>query len=125
MHLDGGNGHCLSLRLPHDKLLPESSALAQQLPARSMHPLSDEGMLEGFRRRNPLVRVQRQALLQQVDEVVELPGLGVVHAARCGHEAGPQVARRLDHWQGSDGRLHRRSSQQMDNQSDMKSICYF
>lgn len=91
-----------------------------------MRPLRDKGMLQGLRRRDPLVGIERQAALQQVDEVVEFPCLRIVHAARRGQEAGAQVARRLDHRQGSDGRLYRvLVSKQTNKQSASKTHVLF
>lgn len=52
-----------------------------------------------------LVRVQREALLQQVDEVVEMPGFGIVHPCRCSVEPGSQVSRWLHYGQCSYRRL--------------------
>lgn len=43
----------------------------------------EEGMLQCFTCTNPLVRVQREALLQQVNKVIEMPRLSVVHPCRC------------------------------------------
>lgn len=49
-----------------------------------MHPLREEGMLQGFRGSDPLVWVQRYAALKKIDELVELPGLCIIHVAGCG-----------------------------------------
>lgn len=43
-------------------------------------PGREEGVLQRVGWLDPLLRVQRKAVLEQVDEVVQVPGLGVVHA---------------------------------------------
>lgn len=75
---------------------------APSLPPMNMRPMGKERMLEGFGRREALIRVQRQAPLEQVDKVVELPALGVIHARRRGQEARTQVPRRLNACEGAD-----------------------
>lgn len=45
-------------------------------------------MLECFRGSDPLVGVQRQTALQQVNELIEISSLGIIHTARCSNEAG-------------------------------------
>jgi hypothetical protein len=65
-------------------------------------PSGEERVLERIGGLDPLVRVQRQALLQQVDKVVEVPRLRVVHARRRRHKTRAEVARRLYHGEGLD-----------------------
>ena len=62
-------------------------------------------MLEGLQWRDPLVRIERQAALQEVDKVVELLGFHITHAAGGGQKTGPQIAGRLNGGQGLDGSL--------------------
>ena len=59
-------------------------------------------------RQNPLVRVQVEAAVQQVVEQLQVLGLGLAHARRCGGEACAQVACRLDDGQRFNGGLERR-----------------
>lgn len=54
---------------------------------------------------DPLVGVERQAVFQEVDEVVQLSSFRVVHAPGCGHETGPEIASWFDHWESPDGCL--------------------
>lgn len=56
-------------------------------------------------RLDALIRVEGEALLEQVDKVVEVLGLGVVHASRGGQQTGAEVAGRFDDGEGSDGGL--------------------
>lgn len=62
-----------------------------------MHPLREEGMFQRFRGSNPLVGVQRYAALEEVDELVELSRLRIVHAARRSQEARTKIPGWLDH----------------------------
>ena len=57
-------------------------------------------MLQRLRGRDPLLWGQRQAALEQVNEVVEIPRLGITHALRRGQQAGTQVTRGLDGREG-------------------------
>lgn len=59
-------------------------------------------MLQRLRRRDPLFGIDSQAAVQEVMEKIEVPGLGLVHAAGCDHEARAQVSSWLDHGQDSD-----------------------
>lgn len=69
---------------------------------RGAHLLLKEGMHQRLRGRDPLVRVDGQAAVQEVIEVVQLPRLCLVHAARCDHEARAEVPSWLYHGQYSD-----------------------
>jgi hypothetical protein len=46
-------------------------------------PRCEEGMLQRICGLDPLLRVERQAGLQEIDKVVQVPGLRIVQAARC------------------------------------------
>lgn len=71
-------------------------------PCRRANLLLEEGMLQCLRRRDPLVGVDSQAAVQEVMEMVEVSGLGLVHAARCDHEARAEIPSWLHHGQNSD-----------------------
>lgn len=64
-------------------------------------PRRKERMLQGFGGLDPLVRVQCQTLLQQVDKVIEVLCLRIIHPRRSSRQARAEVSRRLDHRQGS------------------------
>lgn len=74
-------------------------------PCRCANPFHEEWMLQRIRGRDPLFGVDSQATVQEVMEKIEVPGLGLVHAAGCDHEARAEVPRWLDHGQNSDGCL--------------------
>ncbi|KAK2005529.1 hypothetical protein LZ32DRAFT_171845 [Colletotrichum eremochloae] len=76
------------------------------LPLRRSDLRREEGMLQRVGRLDSLLRVERQAVLKQVDEMVEVPSLGVVHSRRCGEEAGAQITRRFDDRQDPGGCLY-------------------
>lgn len=59
-------------------------------------------MPQRFARCKALIGVQRQAALEEVHKVVQLPRLGIAHAARCRQQAGAQIPRRRDHSHGFD-----------------------
>ena len=62
-------------------------------------------MAERIRRFDPLVRVERETVLKEVDKMVQVPSLGVVHPSRGGHEPRPQVACGFHHSHGPNGSL--------------------
>lgn len=59
-------------------------------------PRRKEGMLQRVGGLDSLLRVERQAVLEQVDKVVQVSSLGVVHTRRRSEEAGAQVTRRFN-----------------------------
>lgn len=64
-------------------------------------------MPQRFVGRDPLIRVEIEAPLEQVKEEVELPGLSVTHGARCSREARAEISRGLGHGKGLDSSLQR------------------
>jgi hypothetical protein len=64
-----------------------------------------ERMLQRLGGGDPLLRVQRQTPLEEVDKMVELAAFRVRHARRGGQEPCPQVARGFDAREGSNGGL--------------------
>lgn len=72
-----------------------------------MHLLGKEGVLERIRRKDPLVRIDVEAAVQEVVEQIQLPRLRLGHAGRCGLQAGSQISGRLDGGQGPDSGLRR------------------
>lgn len=74
-----------------------------------MNAMRKKRMPQRLRRREALIRVQRQAPLEQVHKVVQLSALGVIHAGRGRQEARPQIPRRLDARQCPDVCLWKRS----------------
>jgi hypothetical protein len=73
--------------------------------------VGEEGVTQSFRGCESLVGIESQTALEEIDKVIELPGLRVIQATGCGQQAGTQVTRRLDGCQGSDGGLQREASQ--------------
>lgn len=63
-------------------------------------------MPQRLRRLNPLIRIQRKTLLQQINKQIEVLRLRVVHARRRTHQARAQVAGWLDDGEGLDCGLH-------------------
>lgn len=86
-------------------VLPTANAPQTTRSSPGRRPCRKKRMLQRLGGLDPLVRVQRQALLQQVDKVVEVPHLRVIHPRRGSHQARAEVPRRLDHRQGSHRRL--------------------
>lgn len=89
-HLSGVTADCLSQML---------------ISSPRSRPRRKKRMLQRFGRLDPLVRVQRQTLLQQVNKVIEILGLGITQPRRSSRQARAEVSRGLDHRQGPHRRL--------------------
>lgn len=77
------------------------------------NPAREERVFQRLRGLDPLVGVQREALLQQVDEEVEVLRLRVVHPRRRPRQPRAEVAGRLDQREGLDRGLQKTVSEQI------------
>lgn len=62
--------------------------MLQERSTPGREPRREKGVLERIQRPDSLLRVERETMLKQVDEMVQIPAFGVVHARRCSHQPG-------------------------------------